>query len=163
MKRKGTSRHVLLLLTKNSVEREDEDHEEAEEEDEREKEELTGEEAERSETETVHPERRGTCRLCGREEQKEGQAVAHPSRAAPSVISSCRDYPAVQSHLRTFPTTLMRDRRRSFQPSCPPNISGCVSARHKHGGTTRGPRELPQHRQISLTRSTVDIAQGRPR
>ncbi|XP_054595396.2 uncharacterized protein [Nothobranchius furzeri] len=32
-------------------------------------------------------------------------------------ISKCKDDPLTQPHLRTFPVTLIEDRRRSFQPS----------------------------------------------
>nr|XP_054594234.1 zinc finger MYM-type protein 1-like [Nothobranchius furzeri] len=84
----------------------------------KEKEELVGEEPERSEA--VHPESEEEEDVgCEgeSEEQKEGHLLSCAPCTLPSDISKCKDDPPTQHHLRTFPVTLIGDRRRSFQPS----------------------------------------------
>ncbi|XP_038125910.1 uncharacterized protein LOC119773143 [Cyprinodon tularosa] len=121
MKRKRDIASFFTTVGKEKCrEREDEDNR-AEEQDEREKEEMVSEEADKSETEAFNPESEEDDVGCeGESEEKKGQPVdppSHLSSSQPSDISKCKDDQPVQPNLKMFPTTVMADRRRSFQAS----------------------------------------------
>ncbi|KAL7374657.1 hypothetical protein ABVT39_004753 [Epinephelus coioides] len=96
----------------------DEGHERAQEQEEIEPEEEREEEV--GEVESEASERQSESEEEDIRAQIEGQNEGQPdspcmSSTAPSDISKCRDDSPVQPHLKTFPTTLMGDRRRSFR------------------------------------------------